>query len=284
MIDLKIGGVPEHFNLAWYFALRDGKFKNKGINLRWKDFHGGTGQMNKALRAKEIDMAVILTDGIIKDIIAGNKSKIVQIFIQTPLIWGIHVAANSAYTKISDLKDKKPAISRFGSGSHLMAYVNAEKNGWNPSELEFEVINNLDGAIKGLSQGKGDYFMWEHFTTKPLVDNGTFRRLGDCPSPWPCFVIAVREDVLKNNPKAIKTILKIINKYTKRFKKIKDIDLIIAKRYGQQIEDVQQWIDLTEWSQKQIKKKTIVSIQKKLLELNIIPKKIKHKELVHKIK
>ena len=30
--------------------------------------------------------------------------------------------------------------------------------------------------------------------TKPLVDNGIFRRIADCPTPWPCFVIAVRDN------------------------------------------------------------------------------------------
>jgi TRAP-type uncharacterized transport system substrate-binding protein len=37
---------------------------------------------------------------------------------------GIHVAANSNKT-VSDLEDTKVAISRQGSGSQLMAYVNA---------------------------------------------------------------------------------------------------------------------------------------------------------------
>jgi len=38
-----IGGVPEHFNFPWYLALRDKKFQDRNINLRWKDFPGGTG-------------------------------------------------------------------------------------------------------------------------------------------------------------------------------------------------------------------------------------------------
>ena len=75
MKNVKIGGVPEHFNLAWYLTLRNGEYKEKGINLRWKDYHGGTGQMCKALRDKEIDMAVILTEGVIRDIIDGNECK-----------------------------------------------------------------------------------------------------------------------------------------------------------------------------------------------------------------
>ncbi len=90
--------------------------------------------MCKALRNKEIDLAVILTEGIIKDIIEGNKSKIVQTFVKSPLIWGIHVAQDSTYKTIDDLKGKKAAISRYGSGSHLMAYINAENNNWNLEE------------------------------------------------------------------------------------------------------------------------------------------------------
>ena len=97
MKKITIGGVPEHFNLPWYVTLKNKDYSPENINLRWKDFHGGTGAMCKALRNKEIDMAVILSEGIIRDIINGNECKIVQVFIKTPLIWGIHVASNSKY-------------------------------------------------------------------------------------------------------------------------------------------------------------------------------------------
>ncbi len=130
MKTVNIGGVPEHFNLAWYLALKKGAFKNEGINLRWKDYFGGTGEMTKALRTGEIDLAVILTEGIIQDIIAGNPSKIVQSFVKSPLIWGIHVAHNSKYQTLDELRGKKAAISRFGSGSHLMSFVNAQNHSW----------------------------------------------------------------------------------------------------------------------------------------------------------
>lgn len=284
MKTINIGGVPEHFNLAWYLTLKDGAYKKENINLRWKDFFGGTGAMCKALREKEIDFAVILTEGIIKDIIAGNKSKIVQTFVQSPLIWGIHVAQDSPYQSIKDLKGKKAAISRFGSGSHLMAYINAQNNGWDlESDLKFEVIKNLDGAVEGLTSGKADYFLWEKFTTKPLVDNGTFRRIGNCPSPWPCFVIAVREEFLDENKNQVKTILNIINSTTSEFKNIPSIDKTIANRYDQKLSDVKEWLKLTEWSQEVIDQDTINNVQDKLLMLNIIPHKCDYNKLVFKI-
>ncbi|TCK69269.1 ABC-type nitrate/sulfonate/bicarbonate transport system substrate-binding protein [Winogradskyella wandonensis] len=281
---INIGGVPEHFNLAWYLTLRDGEYKAEGINLRWHDYHGGTGQMCKGLREGSIDMAVILTEGIVKDIIAGNPSKIVQTYTQSPLIWGIHVAADSEFKTIDDIKGTRAAISRYGSGSHLMAYVNAKNNDWNlEKDLEFSVIKNLDGAIEGLTNGDADYFMWEKFTTKPLVDDGIFRRIGNCPSPWPCFVIAVRNDFLEHHEEDVRTILEIINNTTSEFKNIPSIDRTIANRYEQELEDVREWLSLTEWSQELIDKKTLNHVQDELLHLNIIPEKWDYKDLVYKL-
>ncbi len=284
MKQINIGGVPEHFNLAWYLGLKNGEYKAENINLRWHDYYGGTGAMCKGLRDGDIDIAVILTEGIIKDIIAGNKTKIVQTFVQSPLIWGIHVAEKSSYKNLNELKGSKAAISRYGSGSHLMAYINAQNNNWDlEKDLNFEVIKNLDGAVEGLTQEKADYFMWEKFTTKPLVDDGIFRRIGNCPSPWPCFVIAVREDFLKTNKEDVKTILDIVNNTTSDFKDIPSIDRMIANRYEQEIEDVQEWLSLTEWSQELIDKETIENVQNQLLSLNIIPEKWKYEDLVYNL-
>ena len=284
MKKVNIGGVPEHFNLAWYLTLKNGEYKDENINLRWHDYYGGTGAMCKALRDGDIDIAVILTEGIVKDIIEGNPSKIVQTFVQTPLNWGVHVAQNSTYKTVADLKGTKAAISRFGSGSHLMAYINAQNHDWDlEKDLDFEVIKNLDGAVEGLTSGKGDYFLWEKFTTKPLVDSGVFRRIDNCPSPWPCFVIAVREDFIENNPETLKSILNIVNNTTAEFKDIPSIDKTIANRYEQQIEDVQEWLSITEWSQELIDKETLDHVQKELFALNIIPEIVDYNRLTHKL-
>lgn len=282
MKKVNIGGVPEHFNLAWYLTLKNGEYKEEGINLRWKDYYGGTGAMCKGLRDGDIDIAVILTEGIIKDIIAGNPSKIVQTFVQTPLIWGVHVAHHSKYKTIDDLKGTKAAISRYGSGSHLMAYINAENNDWDlEKDLNFEVIKNLDGAVEGITNGDADYFLWEKYTTKPIVDDGVFRRIDECPSPWPCFVIAVREDFIENNEADLKTILNIINTTTSEFKDIPSIDRMIANRYEQEIEDVQSWLAITEWSQEVIDEATIMTVQKELKALDIIPEIVPYSNLIH---
>jgi len=274
MTNLKVGGVPEHFNYPWYVTLKNKEYSNHNINLRWQDFPGGTGQMCAALRSGEVDIAIVLTEGIIKDISEGNPSKIVQTFVKTPLIWGIHVGAKSSFKKINDLEHAVIAISRFGSGSHLMAIVNAYNQGWDVTRLNFKVVSNLQGGINALTNGEADYFMWEHFTTKPLVDQGVFRRIDDCPTPWPCFVVAVRNEVLENNFEEVKKVLDIINFETKYFKNRDAIDQTLAKRYEQQLEDIQKWLKITEWNDgKPITKNLITRIQNKMVQFNVIKEK-----------
>ncbi len=280
MTKINIAGVPEHFNLPWQLCIENREFESKGLDVKWTDVPEGTGKLCQMLREGETDVAVILTEGIIKDIVAGNPSKIVQVYVESPLIWGIHVAASSQFKNLSELDGKKAAISRPGSGSQLMAYVNAANQQWQ-HQPKFEIVHTIDGAVEALTKGNADYFMWERFMTKPLVDSNIFRRLGDCPTPWPCFVIAVSDAFLQQNSGSISKMLEIINKKTAAFKKISNIDLILATRFNQKPEDIREWLSLTEWSQKPMDETMLNKIQNQLVELSVIDKKGTFVEMVH---
>ncbi len=281
MKTVKIIGVPEHFNFPWHLAIEEGAFEERGIDLQWSDIPEGTGKMCQMLQDGETDLAIILTEGIVKSIVEGNPVKIVQKYIESPLLWGIHVGAKSKYTQIKDLENTKVAISRYGSGSHLMAYVNAKNNDWDTNALGFEVINNLDGAVTALTNGSADYFMWEHFTTKPLVDNGTFRRLGDCPTPWPCFVIAATDNFISTQKGTLAHILEVINLYTEEFKSIPSIDRNLSNAYEQKLEDIKEWLSITEWSQSQMDGKTLSGVQEQLKVLGLIDKQVSKESILY---
>lgn len=273
MKKIKIAGVPEHFNLPWQLAIENNEFADQNIDLQWTNVPEGTGKLCEMLRNGETDLAVILTEGIIKDILAGNQSKIMQVYVKSPLIWGIHVAANSPFQTVADLKDTRGAISRKGSGSELMAYVNAHNQNWPIDNLQFEIVNTIDGAVEALTNENAEYFMWERFMTKPLVDQGIFRRLDDCLTPWPSFVIVATEDLIKNSPDLIEKILQIINLKTSNFKEIPEITATISSRFHQKIEDIEHWIGRTEWSQEPMNEEMLNKVQNQLFEFGIINKK-----------
>lgn len=282
MVKINIGGVPEHFNYPWHFGIKNELFKSKGIDLNWKNYPGGTGDMCKDLRSNQLDLAIVLTEGIINDIILGNPSKIVQNYVESPLLWGVHVSYNSNYKQIKDLKGKTAAISRKGSGSHLMTYVNAISNKWNvKNDIKFKTVNDINGGVIALSKGTADYFLWEKFTTKPYVDKKIFRSLGDCATPWPCFMIASSNQFLKNNRKVVELLLNTINSISCQIKNLDNIDQTLSKYYNLNIEDVNNWLKLTTWSQKKPTEKEIIEIQNKLMVSKIISKVAPYPSLVN---
>jgi ABC-type nitrate/sulfonate/bicarbonate transport system substrate-binding protein len=281
MKKVRIIGVPEHFNLPWQMAIEENAFKERGIDLEWTDIPEGTGKMSQMLAENETDLAIILTEGMVKSIVEGNPSKIIQEYIASSLLWGIHVAANSEFKTISDLENTKAAISRFGSGSHLMSYLLAQNKNWNLDKLQFEVIDNLEGAITALTQKKADYFMWERFTTKPLVDDGTFRRIEDYLAPWPCFVIAATNNFIEENSNLLEHIIEVINMYTSEFKNIPSIDRTLSNEYGQKLEDINDWLAMTKWSQSKLSKASLEKVQETLLELKLITIKIPSEAILY---
>jgi sulfonate transport system substrate-binding protein len=279
MTEIRIGGVPEHFNLPWHYALEKNWFSEKGIDLQWTDYPGGTGAMNKDLRSGLLDAAVILTEGIVADIINGNDSTIVQWYVKSPLIWGIHTAANSTILNEQQFAGKKYAISRYGSGSHLMAFVDAHQRGLEIKSEQFVVVNNLDGATKALIEGEADLFMWEKFMTKPLVDNGTFRKVEECPTPWPSFVIVVRNEFLQQNKVLVSEMLSLIQKACQEFIKLPDLTECIAQRFSLKITDVKEWLKSIQWqTENTFDVQALEGVVDTLLELKIIEKKKSIKE------
>ena len=145
MLGLKVGGVPEHFNYPWRVAIEEGLFRKEGIALHWADMSGGTGQMIKGLQSGSIDVAVVLTEGISRSILQGLEAKILDVYVSTPLCWGVHVPYKSRFETIQDLNDQTIAISREASGSHLMSYVMAHQNQLKSENIKYNVVGDVYG-------------------------------------------------------------------------------------------------------------------------------------------
>lgn len=279
---LNIGGVPEHFNLPWHLAQEEGLFFDQDLSVNWTDVPEGTGAMVQKLKDGELDVAMLLTEGAVRAIASGLNARIVQYYVKSPLIWGIHTKATAVGDTMEDFKGKKYAISRKGSGSHLMAYVDAQQRNWHLEESQFNVINNLEGARESLANENSALFMWERFTTKPYVDNGEFKLVDTCPTPWPCFVMVVRNEVLINEADKIKKLQRVIYTACNHLSEDENAVKLIAERYGLEEVDVEEWFDVVSWaSNNKVSKSVLNKITETLYDLKLIDKKLKPEELTH---
>ena len=271
MKQINIIGVPEHFNFPWIKVIERQPLKHEGFELVWHNESKGSGAMNKSIRNGEVDLALILTESFIKDKIEGNTGKIIGWYVKSPLIWGIHLSSLCPIQNLSELNNPTFLISRYGSGSHLMAFLLAEREGWNPNSLQFEEIGNLDGAKKSFEGPEPKLFLWEKFTTKPLVDQGLFKRIGEIPTPWPCFVIVASHQSLYQHAHMLRKIRDLVYEEALKLKSLPDASSDISNFYGIQKHDIEVWMENTTWAKSNIiKSEELQKVIETLHKLQII--------------
>jgi ABC-type nitrate/sulfonate/bicarbonate transport system substrate-binding protein len=248
MIRLRIGGVPEHFNLPWHLAAQTRRFELIGADVVWHDYPGGSGAMAKGLRDGELDAAVLLTEGAVAAVADGVPLAITSLYTDSPLLWGIHVPAASPFRVVAELEGARYAISRVGSGSHLMAFVHARARGWDVERLRLVTVGTLDGAVAAFAAGQADVFFWEKFMTKPLVDAGKFRRVGEFTAPWPAFVVCAATSLEAPQRAALQQVVAVVLDEARALKARADAAPLIAARYGLTPADAGEWLRTTRWS------------------------------------
>jgi len=272
MNELTIGGVPEHFNLPWHLAIEAGVPGRVGVTLRWRDYPDGSGAMAAALRKGELDAALLLTEGAVAGVANGGGFGIASLYAESSLIWGIHVPARSRFNEVADIRGARYAISRLGSGSHLMAFVHARSQGWPVDALELVAVRNLAGAVDAFATDAADVFFWEKFMTKPLVDAGKFRRVGEFLAPWPAFVLCVADRVAAPQRAALRKLLAAVLDEAKVLAHRPDAPAVIGQRYSLDPSDVEQWLRATRWAREvAIEPSHLTQVTAALKDLQLVP-------------
>ena len=248
LIPLRMAGVPEHFNLPWILGLERRAFVRAGIDLKWRTVPEGTGAMCKLMRAGEIDLAVMVTEGAVRDILQGNPARIIAQYVDTPLTWGVHVGAGTSIMDRTQIDGLPFCISRHNSGSHLAAKAYARKLGRDVPDQEMEVVNDLKGAELRSAKADPILFLWERYTTKPLVDRGVMRCVDEYSTPWPSFVIVATEAALAAHAAPIKRLLKVIRDQAQGLMSKRTAPAMIAHRYGMTPEDAEAWFKGVRWN------------------------------------
>lgn len=244
---LRIGGVPEHFNLPWRLAIEEGAFDQLGINLEWVDVAGGTGAIMRQLEEGTLDLATPLTEGAATSIAAGNPSRFVRVWVESPLLWGVHVAAASEAQTLADVEGQRFAISRFGSGSELMSRVMADDLGWVITDAQWVPVGGLDGALTALPDGEAELFLWNKSMTQPHVDDGTFRRIDVLETPWPSFSTVASTALLEREAALVDVLAETAAHRAAALHADPSSGLLVADRYNLKREDAEEWLAHVRW-------------------------------------
>lgn len=79
-----------------------------------------------------------------------------------------------------------------------MGFVLAENLGWlnnkNSGEAPFPTVplQTFEKLREAVNDGRADFFMWEHFTSKRYYDKGEIKKIGEIYTPWSSWKIVAR--------------------------------------------------------------------------------------------
>jgi mannosyl-oligosaccharide alpha-1,3-glucosidase len=255
---LRIGYVPEHYLLPLHLARPHFPFPVELI-----PFPSGTGHMITSLRSDSIDLAIGLTEGWVAGLLTaqGQKEKgysIVGSWVKNPLRWAIVTGRNrSDINSVEDLRQhRRVGVSRLGSGSHVMAFVLAQQEGWlKDSKLEIVPLGPFKDLRDGVTGATADFFMWEHFTTKPYFhgDGTPLKNIGEIYTPWPSWHIAASANTFPEpeGDEKLRQVFETLDQGVKEFKSNIDegVKLLGTGELGCHYteEDAREWLKTVEF-------------------------------------
>lgn len=240
---LRVAGVPEHFNLPLVQLAE----KSPEL-LTWTAYAGGTGAMMRAVEDDDVDMALVLTEGAVARSATQGATRILATWVESPLEWGVHVRADAVEGAPADLLLGRIGISRYGSGSHLMPLVHAQRVGCDPRVLRFVEVGNLAGAREAFERDEIDVFYWERTMTLPLVESGEWKRAGVFEASWPAFVATLRADAAPDKIAAAVALLARLETqvHTWRHDERALVREVVAA-HGLPESEVERWLARTTW-------------------------------------
>lgn len=251
--------------------MEQGRFAEAGIDLQWHTVHEGTGRMCQMLREGTLDMAVLVTEGAVRDILNGGPHRIVSTFVESPLPWGVHVPARSDLREPVQLKGVPFAISRLGSGSHIMAMLYAERLGLRPGPEDLEVVHNMEGAARRMAEGSPVIFLWETYVTSRYVEAGVMRHVDEVRGDWPGFVIVAREDFARAHPAVLRDALAVLDHAVRGLDHSAHTVELVMQNAGFREELAREWLGHVRWRVGKVDRIAFLPLISTLRDLGLVP-------------
>lgn len=166
----KITGDMSVFPVVW--GQDRGHYRRAGLAVRFVDFGSGTDAM-RALVSGDIDVFLTTMFSTLALLKARGPADVWAAFqLSDHPIFLLVVKADSRVRAVADLKGRKVAITRFGSGSDFLARAMLVKSGLKADEdVTLVQAGSIPAAVAGVEKGELDAAVAWH----PLVAEGVAR-------------------------------------------------------------------------------------------------------------
>lgn len=228
---------PAITTVGVYYALDNGYFKEEGLDVEVTAYPGSTTAI-RALLSRDADIVETGGDTAFLAQAAGAPIKI----ISSPVAKGTDaVVVDKSVGSLKDLAGKSWAISTPGDTSHIAAQILAEKNGVDPSKINFVALGGPADRARALISGRVNASSMTILILTPILeamDKGDLKVLTDLAKEFPDLPLAyniTRDDVAKGQADMLTRFLKAETKGYRWAQKNPDKAAQIAMKYIKEV-------------------------------------------------
>jgi NitT/TauT family transport system substrate-binding protein len=185
-----------------------GIFAKHGLNLEIAGF-GGDAKLQQAMAADAVDIGLGSGPGM-AFIAKGSPVKGIAAMAGPPLIFALVVRADGPIKTISDLKDRKVAISTVGSATNWLMNEVSRQQGWGYDGIVQVPIGENGARVAAVKSGAVDACVVEIGTALNFADRGDGRilmRFGDVAKNFLMHVIFATDKIIAQKPDQLKSFL-----------------------------------------------------------------------------
>ena len=152
--------------LPMWIALDQGIYQKYGLDVE-PTLMQSSAQIAPAMAAGEIDVALTAGAGVVDITLSGGDQVIVE---SDNNVMRFYLHARPDVRRVEDLRDKRVAITRLGSGVHLATQIMLEKAGLEAGrDVTIVQAGTTDAALTALLSGSADASMFgsaQHFIAR----------------------------------------------------------------------------------------------------------------------
>lgn len=166
---IKYGGptaTPDITTVGVYFALDNGLFKREGLDVQVSRYAGSTTAIRALLSG---DADVVETGGDTAFAAMENGAPVDILFSPVARSTDV-VVAKAPIASLADLKGKRFAVSAPGSPGDVLGRLLLQKNGVDPSQVQFVALGSPADRIRALLGGRVDATSGTILVLSPVLE------------------------------------------------------------------------------------------------------------------
>jgi NitT/TauT family transport system substrate-binding protein len=203
------GGEGSAATTPFFVAMKQGYFKDAGLNVNYVTLSGGSTSMDAAMTSSAIDVGIGGGSQWLSDLAKGGVTgKIIGEIADNNYV----ILGADGITNVQQLKGKMFGILNYNTGDHLYSKAVLQHFGVQPNDVTWLAIGNPGGRLAALKAGKiaGTEMP---LTNLPVEDT---KRIiigaEDSPFPFVSNAIFARQAFLASNKSALQKFVAAIGK------------------------------------------------------------------------